>query len=52
MQRHPRRQFIPLQNQLAQHDSLNEYIKHVATGVFAVPPGVSATGYLGETLLG
>lgn len=51
-QRHPRRQFVPLQNQLAQNDALNEYIKHVTTGVFAVPPGVPATGYLGETLLG
>ena len=51
-QRHPRRQFVPLQNQLAQSDALNEYIKHVASAVFAVPPGVQSTGYLGETLLG
>jgi deferrochelatase/peroxidase EfeB len=51
-QRHPRRQFVPLQNQLAQSDALNEYIKHVANAVFAVPPGVQSTGYLGETLLG
>lgn len=51
-QRHPRRQFVPIQNQLAQSDALNKYIKHVASGVFAVPPGVQSTGYLGETLLG
>jgi deferrochelatase/peroxidase EfeB len=50
-QRHPRRQFVPIQNQLAQHDALNKYIKHVASGVFAVPPGVESSGYLGETLL-
>ncbi|MCW3040751.1 MAG: Tat-translocated enzyme, partial [Solirubrobacterales bacterium] len=36
----PHRQFVPLQNRLGAHDALNEYIKHVSSAVFAVPPGV------------
>src|SRR5689334_13298128 len=32
--------FIPLQRRLAAHDALNEYIQHVGSAVFAVPPGV------------
>jgi deferrochelatase/peroxidase EfeB len=40
-QRDPRRQFVPVQRQLATKDILNEYIRHVSSGVFACPPGVS-----------
>jgi deferrochelatase/peroxidase EfeB len=43
-QRDVRSGFIPLQSQLAKHDSLNEYIQHVGSAVFAVPPGVSGSG--------
>lgn len=43
-QKDPRKQFIPIQQTLGQHDALNEYIKHVGSAVFAVPPGVSAVG--------
>ncbi len=32
--------FVPLQTQLAAKDALNEYIQHVGSAVFAVPPGV------------
>lgn len=38
-QRDPRTGFIPIQRSLAK-DSLNEYIQHVGSAVFAVPPGV------------
>jgi deferrochelatase/peroxidase EfeB len=41
-QRDPRRQFVPVQQQLARSDRMNEYIRHVSSGLFAVPPGVSA----------
>jgi deferrochelatase/peroxidase EfeB len=51
-QRDPRTQFIPLQDQLSRTDALNEYIKHVGSGMYAVLPGVRAGGYLGETLFG
>jgi deferrochelatase/peroxidase EfeB len=49
-QRDPRRQFVPLQRKLGAEDALNEYIKHVASGMFAVLPGVGPGQYLGQTL--
>lgn len=48
-QRDPRTGFIPVQRNLAT-DALNEYIRHDSTGTFACPPGVSSTGFIGETL--
>ena len=51
-QRDARRQFIPLQTRLAANDALNEYITHTASAIFVIPPGTTATGYIGETLLG
>lgn len=36
--------FIDLQNKLGSQDSLNEYIKHVASGLFACPGGVTKVG--------
>jgi deferrochelatase/peroxidase EfeB len=32
-------------------DALNEYIKHVGSALFAVPPGAPPGGYVGEGLL-
>jgi deferrochelatase/peroxidase EfeB len=43
-QKDPRNQFVPLQRKLAANDALNEYIEHVASGVYACPPGVSTSG--------
>ncbi|MER6001480.1 iron uptake transporter deferrochelatase/peroxidase subunit [Nonomuraea angiospora] len=52
-QRDPRKQFVPVQMNLAKHDALNEYIKHVSSGLFACPPGVRDAGdYWGRTLFG
>jgi deferrochelatase/peroxidase EfeB len=51
-QRDPRRQFVPIQTALARQDRLNEYLKHVGSGIFAVPPGATPGGWVGETLLG
>ncbi|WP_406395852.1 iron uptake transporter deferrochelatase/peroxidase subunit [Streptomyces sp. NBC_00887] len=39
-QRDVRKGFIPVQRSLAASDALNEYIQHVGSAVFAVPPGV------------
>ncbi|MER5845568.1 iron uptake transporter deferrochelatase/peroxidase subunit [Streptomyces sp. NPDC002012] len=39
-QRDVRKAFIPLQRRLAAHDALNQYIQHVGSAHFAVPPGV------------
>ncbi|MFD7515903.1 iron uptake transporter deferrochelatase/peroxidase subunit [Streptomyces niveus] len=35
-----REAFIPVQRALSRADALNEYIQHVGSAVFAVPPGV------------
>jgi deferrochelatase/peroxidase EfeB len=48
-QRDPRKQFIPVQRSLST-DVLNEYIKHVGSGVFACPAGVQPGGFWGEKL--
>jgi deferrochelatase/peroxidase EfeB len=40
-QRDPRTAFVPVQQQLARHDVMNEYLRHVSSGLFAVPPGVT-----------
>jgi deferrochelatase/peroxidase EfeB len=50
-QRDPRRQFIPLQQRLAASDALNEYIRHDGSAVFAIPPGVRPSGWIGAPLL-
>jgi deferrochelatase/peroxidase EfeB len=43
-------QFITVQNSLAGHDALNEYIKHVGSAIFAVPPGARPGGSIGDPL--
>ncbi|MFI0910955.1 iron uptake transporter deferrochelatase/peroxidase subunit [Streptomyces abikoensis] len=50
-QRDVRDGFVPLQTNLARNDALNEYIQHVGSAVFAVPPGVRDKGdWWGKTL--
>jgi deferrochelatase/peroxidase EfeB len=49
-QRDPRRQFVPIQERLASQDALNEYIEHTSSAIFAVPPGTTRGGWVGETL--
>jgi deferrochelatase/peroxidase EfeB len=49
-QRDPAKQFVPIQQRLGQIDALNEYIKHVGSALFAVPPGAQPGGYVGEGL--
>src|SRR6478609_6074942 len=52
-QRDPEKQFVAIQRRLGSGDALNEYIKHVGSAVFAVPPGATGPGgYVGESLLG
>ncbi|MEV6049458.1 iron uptake transporter deferrochelatase/peroxidase subunit [Streptomyces sp. NPDC052107] len=46
-----RQGFIPLQRKLSAHDALNEYIQHVGSAVFAIPPGVrDADDWWGRSL--
>ncbi|MFI9758186.1 iron uptake transporter deferrochelatase/peroxidase subunit [Streptomyces sp. NPDC051963] len=49
-QRDVRKGFIPIQRSLAP-DTLNEYIQHVGSAIFAIPPGVRDSGdWWGRTL--
>ncbi len=48
-QRDPRTHFIPIQRRL-ETDALNEYIRHTASGVYAVPPGTRPGSSIGATL--
>lgn len=50
-QKNPSRQFVPIQQRLGRNDLLNEYIRHTASALFAVPPGLPAPGdYYGKSL--
>jgi deferrochelatase/peroxidase EfeB len=42
-------QFITLQRKLST-DLLNEYIRHIGSGIWAVPPGAAAGSYVGAAL--
>lgn len=44
--------FTRVQLNLARHDALNEYIRHVGSALFAIPPGAGVGGFVGDTLLG
>jgi deferrochelatase/peroxidase EfeB len=51
-QRDPRRQFVTIQQRLAATDELTRtYAVHTASGLFAVPPGVSQGDHIGSLLL-
>jgi deferrochelatase/peroxidase EfeB len=50
-QRDPHAQFAALQRKLGASDALTEYIKHVGSGLFAVPGGVAPGEYVGQRLL-
>lgn len=42
--------FVTLQNRLGAHDLLNEYIRHIGSGLFAVPPSPEVGHYVGQAL--
>jgi deferrochelatase/peroxidase EfeB len=49
-QRDPRSQFIPIQRKLGSSDLLNEYVRHIGSGIFAIPAGASEGGWVGSAL--
>jgi deferrochelatase/peroxidase EfeB len=51
-QRDPRTQFVPIQTRLSGNDAMNEYLRHVGSGIFAVPPGAARGSYIGAWLFG
>ncbi len=40
-----------MQRRLGANDSHNEYISHIGSAVFALPPGAREGGHVGEGLL-
>lgn len=46
------RQFLPVQQRLAQQDLLNEWTTPIGSAVYLLPPGCLPGGFLGEGLLG
>ena len=51
-QRDVARQFVPIQQRLADKDLLNEWITPIGSAVFAIPPGCAPGGWVGEQVLG
>lgn len=49
-QANPLKQFVPIQQRLDELDLLNQWIVHVGSAVFAIPPGYQPGGFVGETL--
>jgi len=49
-QRDPATQFVPIQLALAKNDGLNEYLRHVGSAIFAVPPGAKKGRPIGAAL--
>jgi deferrochelatase/peroxidase EfeB len=51
--RDPRTSFVPIQRNLARQDEMNEYLRHVSSGLFACPPGLtSPDDFWGRGLFG
>ncbi|GAA1350512.1 iron uptake transporter deferrochelatase/peroxidase subunit [Falsarthrobacter nasiphocae] len=49
----PRTHFTPMQNRLSAGDRLHvEYLQHVASGLYAIPPGAREGEYIGQGLFG
>ncbi len=46
--RDPERQFIPVQQRLAEADAMNQWITTVGSATFAMLPGVAEGGWLGQ----
>ena len=44
-------QFVALRQKLGAHVALNEYISHIGSGFFAIPPGLRRGRFWGDGLL-
>lgn len=51
-QKDPLKQFDPIQKRLAEGDRLNQWITHIGSAVYFVPPGVSEDGAEGDKYWG
>lgn len=46
----PRSHYVPMQSAMAKNDLMAEYLRHTGSGLFAVPPGIQAGEYIGQSL--
>jgi len=46
----PRTHYIPMQARMASSDLMAEYLRHVGSGLWAVPPGIREGQYVGQAL--
>ena len=46
----PGTHYIPMQLAMARNDLMSEYLQHIGSGLFAVPPGAASGGFVGEAL--
>jgi deferrochelatase/peroxidase EfeB len=44
------RHFMAIQNRLGAHDLLNEYIRHIGSAIFVIPPAPEEGHYIGQPL--
>jgi deferrochelatase/peroxidase EfeB len=44
--------FITIQNRIGAHDLLNEYVRHIGSAIFAVPPAPESGHYLAQPIFG
>jgi dye decolorizing peroxidase len=47
----PLRGFVPVRRKLARADGLSRFLRHEASGLFAVPGGAGPGEYVGQRLL-
>ncbi|MFC3687823.1 iron uptake transporter deferrochelatase/peroxidase subunit [Aquipuribacter hungaricus] len=48
--RDPATHYVPMQTRMSAQDGLMEYLQHVGSGLFAVPPGAPEGGWVGQQL--
>ncbi|MCC6497427.1 MAG: deferrochelatase/peroxidase EfeB [Propionibacteriaceae bacterium] len=46
----PRTHYIPMQTAMAANDLLSEYLQHIGSGLWAVPPGIAEGEFVGQAL--
>lgn len=50
-QRNPDEQLLPMLKLMQSKDALNEYVSHIASGLFACPGGLREGQYIGQSIL-
>ncbi|MFZ0531099.1 MAG: iron uptake transporter deferrochelatase/peroxidase subunit, partial [Propionicimonas sp.] len=48
----PSTHYVPMQTAMASNDLLSEYLQHIGSGLWAVPPGAREGEFIGQALFG